>query len=122
MFLSTRGGSVYEERCGSQMETVASGGREPWVNSCGEMRRAELICPGGFRWRPAAGQCVLVIKTGSLGEDPCIIGMEDIGGEELAAGEVQLYSGGSSITLKNDGRILLEGTVYVNGEVLGSAT
>lgn len=122
MFLSTRGGSVYEERCGGQMETVAAGGREPWIYSCGEMQRAELICPGGFRWRPAAGQGVLVMKTGSLGEEPCIIGTEDSGGEALEPGEVQLFSAGSSITLKNDGRILVEGTVYVNGEVLESAT
>lgn len=122
MFLSTRGGSVYEERCGSQMGTVAAGGREPWVNSCGEMQRAALICPGGFRWRPMAGQEVLVIKTGSLGEAPCIIGMEDGDGDALAPGEVQLFSEKSSITLKNDGRILIEGNVYVNGEVLGDAT
>ena len=86
------------------------------------MQRAELICPGGFRWCPTAGQGVLVIKTGSLGEDPCIIGTAVGGGEELAPGEVQLFSEKSSITLKNDGRVLIEGTVYVNGEVLGGAT
>ena len=40
----------------------------------------------------------------------------------MLPGEVRLYTGGASITLKNDGRILLAGRVAVEGGLTVNGT
>lgn len=78
----------------------------------GERREVGVFAPGGYCWRPALGQELLVIK----GEDgPCAAGGRCVG--EVQPGEVLIYAarGGASIRLKNDGKIELTGRVTVNG-------
>lgn len=78
----------------------------------GERREIGVFGPGGYCWRPALGQELLVIK----GDDgPCAAGSRCEG--ELLPGEVLIYAakGGASVRLKNDGSIELVGRVTVNG-------
>ncbi|MBQ8851082.1 MAG: hypothetical protein IJZ66_01375 [Oscillibacter sp.] len=69
-------------------------------------------------WLPRRGQGILIVKAGDLGEELCCAGAEMEIPEEMEEGELFLQSGGASIFLKNDGRILLEGQVFVNGEAI----
>ena len=58
---------------------------------------------------------LLVLKGGPGGEEAFVLGVQ---GESaaLADGEVELRSEAASITLRNDGAILLQGNVIINGE------
>lgn len=79
-----------------------------------ETRRAPLLAPGGISWRPSDGQEVLVLKSGG---ELFVAGTPLAADETLRPGELRLASaGGASLTLKNDGRVLVEGDVYLNGE------
>lgn len=40
----------------------------------GERRELPVYGPGGYVWRPAKDQQVLVLKTGAAGEAPCVAG------------------------------------------------
>ena len=40
----------------------------------GERRELPVYGPGGYIWRPAKDQQVLVLKTGAAGEAPCVAG------------------------------------------------
>lgn len=76
-----------------------------------ERRGLAVYAPAGYRWRPAPGQKVLVLKTA---EGPCVIGTPSGGG--LDAGEIGLSAdGGAAVTLKTDGRVLLGENVEVSG-------
>jgi len=81
-----------------------------------EKRNLPVYAPGGYAWRPRFGDEVLVIKCAdeSLGVVSALCNP----GEELEGGEVLIYSGGASIHLKNDGRVLISGEVYINGSPL----
>lgn len=76
-----------------------------------EERLLPLISPGGYAWLPAAGEQVLVLRDGT----PCIVGREQSEQEDLSPGDVRLYAGDASITLRGDGRIELTGQIFVNG-------
>lgn len=89
----------------------------PAVELDGERRGLCVYAPGGYRWRPALGQKVLVLKADG---DPCVVGTPSAGG--LAPGEVALDSGGgAAIRLDNQGRVTLgrdaavTGALYVGG-------
>lgn len=85
-------------------ETVA-------VELDGERRGLTVYGPGGYRWRPAAGDKVLVFKTG---DGLCVAGIP--ADTSLEEGEVGLFAaGGAAVTLKKDGRVVLDGEVTVNG-------
>ena len=81
----------------------------------GERRWAGIYSPGGYRWRPAQGEQVLVLKAGAEREQPCIVGRHQDG--ELEPGEVEISSGTgkSVICLCGDGELALNGWVTVNG-------
>lgn len=85
----------------------------------GERRELGVYGPGGYCWKPALGDQVLVLKAGAQGETPCIAGkrQRDSG---LEAGEVSIYNGRqtSGLKLRGDGRLELEGQVMVNGQNL----
>ena len=81
----------------------------------GERRNLPVYGPGGYLWRPGAGQQVLVLKLGQQGEQPCVAGAE-LSEAEWTPGEVKLYSNGASIVLRNNGRVEIQGDVYINGE------
>lgn len=90
------------------------------VYTDGDRRWLPLYTPGGYCWRPAAGDRVLVIKAGENGESACVIGREQKQ-DELSEGEVCLYSAkGAKNTLTNDKRVALEGSVTINGMGLES--
>ena len=85
-----------------------------WTGS--ERRDVAVFGPGGYAWRPAAGDRVLVLKAGGEQESPFILGMEP-GGEELSPGEVCLSGGSSSIRL-GSGALDLNGNIRINGTAL----
>ena len=74
--------------------------------------------PGGYCWRPTVDDKVLVLKTGSQGESPCILGKQQQL-DELQPGEVRLTGGESGILLGQD-KLELTGVVRINGQTLES--
>ena len=89
---------------------VTIGGEQPAVLTDGEEREARVLSPGGFSWRPAPMDPVLI----SRGEDCCILGrLQDLCG--LEPGEVRLHTGAAAISLLPDGSIRFTGRVSING-------
>lgn len=103
---------------GSQVGQVTLGGDPAAVCLDGERRELPVFGPGGYIWRPARGDQVLVIKTGADGEAPCVAGTRCGGAEALREGEVLIRCGGASIHLTSGGQILLTGDVRVNGKTV----
>lgn len=83
----------------------------------GERRGVEIYAPGGYHWVPAAGDQVLVLKTGERGEKPCAVGVA-AGGQGLKPGEVLISSGACAIKLGADGRVCVTGSLTVNGRAV----
>lgn len=85
-----------------------------------ERRGMEVYAPGGYRWRPAVGQQVLVLKAEG---EPKVVGVP-VDGAGLAPGETALENGGAWIRLGADGGIRLgpqvqvEGSLYIDGQEL----
>lgn len=72
-----------------------------------------VVTPSGIECVPKKG-CDAVVAVLDLGE--MCLGVVSQNQSALLPGEIKLYSEGASITLKNDGRILLEGKVLINGK------
>ena len=100
----------------AELGTVTLGGYPAGVVLGGERRWLPVYGPGGYSWRPTAGDKVLVLKAGAEGEAPCILGKVQQG-EELKAGEVKLSGGASSILLGQE-TLELEGDIRINGTTL----
>jgi len=100
----------------AELGTVTMGGDLTGVSLGGERRWLDVYGPGGYSWRPAAGDKVLVLKAGAEGEAPCVLGkiQEET---ELQPGEIRLSSGENCLSLGED-RLELRGQVYVNGQAL----
>ena len=96
--------------------TVTLGGDPAAVSLGGERRQVPVYAPGGYQWRPAAGDQVLVLKTGAQRESPCVAGGCCQSGE-LSPGEVRISSGSGQIRLR-DGRVEVQGQLWINGEQL----
>lgn len=79
----------------------------------GERRKVPVCCPGGYAWRPAVGDEVLVLKTGSEGEQPYILGRTGGAEEILEPGQVRLGSFQCGLLCGEE--LELHGTVRVNG-------
>ena len=75
----------------------------------GERRELPVYAPGGYVWRPARDQQVLVLKTGAAGEAPCVAGTPCGDEREVSPGEVVIYSGSSTIRLGGNGQVLVNG-------------
>lgn len=74
----------------------------------------KVLAPFGVAYVPLLGEEAMVA---SLDGVKLCVGVVVRGNRDLQKGELRLFSaGGSSITLKNDGRVLIEGDVYINGE------
>lgn len=97
------------------LETVSLGGENSTVISSGKQSKRAVFAPGGLAWVPKRGQGVLVVKAGM---EDCIAGAEMEGVGDMAPGEIRLFSQTASVWLKNDGTILLEGKVFLNGKEL----
>ena len=82
----------------------------------GERRQVPVCCPGGYAWRPAVGDEVLVLKAGAEGEQPYILGRTGAAGESLKPGQVRVGSAQCGLLCGEE--LELSGTVKVNGEEL----
>lgn len=118
MWLSTRTGHESPEFSGAEIAMVSLGGAVPTVVTSGGQIPVTLFGPGGYVWVPKRYDEVLVVKAGGVGEEDCIAGAEMDIPEGLLPGEVAISSEGASLTLKNDGRILLDGQLFINGEAV----
>lgn len=118
MWTSDRGRTCPVEEPAAGLGAVTLGEEPAGVYLEGERRWTEVYSPGGYSWRPAAGDQVLVLKAGSERESPCIVGRRQTGG--LEPGEVDIVSGEgkSAVRLYSGGELALEGQVTVNGTPL----
>ena len=92
---------------------VTMGGRETGVITEAEARNVPVFSPGGYIWRPASGESLLVVKCGN---EVCAAGKEtEKPPEGFEEGEVYIKSKGASIWLKNSGEIVLTGNVNIEG-------
>lgn len=103
----------------AELGEVTLGGDPAGVSLGGERRGLEVYGPGGYCWRPAAGERVLVLKAGTEGESPCVLGLRQRDGG-LRPGEVLVHGsgGGETSSLRLGRRLELEGDIYVNGQTL----
>lgn len=112
--------TAQQEGTAADMGVTTIGGGSASVMARGEQRDLEVFAPGGLVWQPRAGDTVLVIKGGVGCQEHCVVAAEtgSAAPEDMAPGELFLYSaGGASIHLKNDGSILLSGTVKLDGDL-----
>ncbi len=87
----------------------ASGGRVK-INASSDYAEIPVAAPYGISYVPVAGEETVVLSAG--GEDICLGTLSK--NQNLKPGELMLKSaGGASITLKNDGK------VYINGKAAG---
>jgi len=113
MWTSERNRNLPAKEAAAELGTVTLGGDPAGVSLGGERRWLTVYGPGGYTWRPTAGDKVLVLKAGAEGESPCILGTTQ-GTAKLKPGEVRLDGGGSSIHLGQN-RLELSGNLYING-------
>ena len=113
-----RSGRLPVEEADAELGLVTLSGDPAGVLLGGERRWLPVYSPGGYCWRPAVGDRVLVLKAGQEGEIPCVLAAEQ-GQRELAPGEVCLQGGGSRVHLGQD-RLELNGNITVNGQPLES--
>ena len=93
---------------------VTIGGDAPAVELDSERRDLVVYAPGGYRWRPARGQKVLVLKADG---ETCVAGAPSRAG--LEPGEVALDSaGGAGLKLDNGGNVSVTGNLVVGGTEL----
>ena len=116
MWTSERDRRAVVQEAAAEVGLVTLGGDPAGVNLGGERRWLPVYSPGGYAWRPAAGDKVLVVKTGGEREAPCVLGRAQQG-EDLRPGEVRLEGPDCSLALR-DGAVHLNGTVWVNGMTL----
>lgn len=101
----------------AQSGTVTVEGAEAAVYTSGEDRDVKVVSPRGFFWKPKNGEKVLVIKGGVFGEEAYIVGAVQDKDGGLAAGEVRIANarGDAEIVLRNNGRIDINGNLFING-------
>ncbi len=115
MWLSKRDRQGQEPVRQARVGQVTLPGDPAAVWTGGERREVAVFGPGGYAWRPGAGDEVLVLKAG---EEYCLAGTRCAG--ELSPGEVLLTGpAGSSIRLGAGGVVDITGTALrFNGAVL----
>ena len=132
MWLSERDMRREQGEPAAELGVVTLGGDPAGVSLGGERRQLPVYSPGGVTWRPAAGDRVLVLKTGAAGdrvlvlktgaagEQPCVIGRTQQGTDGLAPGAVRLAApgGGGGVLADREG-VNLYGTVKVGGTEIG---
>ena len=107
------------QRRGGAQGTAAEGritisGSSPGVMSESEKRGAAVCAPGGYIWKPAGGEEVLVINS----SDGAAVAGCLIQGGGIQPGEVMVFSaGGASVLLKNDGNVYITGNLHVSGVI-----
>lgn len=116
MWTAERNRNVRSGEPAAELGCVTLGGDPAGVSLGGERRWIGVYGPGGYSWRPTAGDKVLVLKAGAEGEAPCLLGVPQEEAE-LKPGEVRITGGESSIFLGQE-RLELEGEMYLNGQTL----
>ena len=114
MWLSSQSRKTQRSDQGAETGVVTLEGEEMAVYLTGERRNLPVLSPGGYCWRPAEGETVLVLKSGADGEELWVAGVPG-DGTDLAPGEVRIQSRQAAVFLGNDGSIDLRGTVKING-------
>ncbi|WP_369282753.1 hypothetical protein [Oscillibacter sp. GMB15532] len=103
---------------GADLGVTSISGESAGVVTRGEVRALPVYGPGGYAWRPAAGETVLVIKGGTGGEESCVAGAKQTDAPAgLRPGEVYIHANGGSVYLKNDGTVELQGSIVLTGQV-----
>jgi len=97
---------------------VTASGTENAVLLGSERRWLPVMTPGGYRWRPRAGETVLVLKAGNDGEFPCILAGQTQGEDALKPGEVELVGPGCGVKLTQNSQVSIQGAMTVNGTSL----
>ena len=97
--------------------TVTIEGEVTAVFSSGEKREVKTVGPGGYEWQPRKGEDVLIVRGGIFGEESYAVGVPEQTGEALEPGEVRIRSAaaGTEIVLHNNGRIDINGVLFING-------
>lgn len=112
MWLSKKNAAQHRAAHTADVGVVSIGAAAPAVVTDAEERDLALFAPGGYVWRPAAGEQVLMFRTGAVG---AVAGAK-MAAREVAPGEVLIFStGGASIRLGADGSLELVGNVKING-------
>ena len=101
----------------AQDGSVTIEGGELAVFSSGEKREVKTAAPGGYEWRPRKGENVLVVRGGTFGEEVYAVGVVEAAASGLAPGEVRIRSGTGTaeIVLHNNGRVDINGLLFING-------
>lgn len=129
MWTSNRKREGLSQECTADQGIVTLGGDPAAVYLGGERRWVSLYAPGGYQWRPKAGDKVLVVKAGDHREIPCLVGKrpDELSEEdELPPGSVRIHSGTGVVLLDEEGltlqgdEVALEGDITVNGQSLQS--
>ena len=97
--------------------SVTIGGEDAAVLTKSEKRGVEVLSPGGYIWLPVAGQDAVTVDAG--GNDRYIAGCvgQDVP-SDLQPGEIYIKSnGGASLVLKNNGALVLTGSVRIEGSL-----
>ncbi len=118
MWLSKRIMHEAPEEDAATLGTVTIGGDDAAVLTDAEKRSAKIISPGGYCWQPSAKDCVLIVK----GNELYLSGRLQEDAKGLAAGEVRVFSNGSSVTLRNSGKVEIGGDVYIDGDLFVHGT
>ena len=106
---------------GADLGVTTIAGDRVGVVTRGEVRDLPVYGPGGYLWTPGSGEAVLVIKGGPGGEEQCVAGARPAKAPRaILPGEVYLYGpGGSSVYLKQDGSVDIQGgKVSISGELV----
>lgn len=111
MWTSERNRRLPVGESAAEVGLVTLGGDPAGVNLGGERRWLSVYSPGGYTWRPSAGDRVLVLKTGSEQESPCILGVAQKE-NDLHPGEVRLTGEGCGIRLDGE-KLTLDGQVWL---------
>lgn len=118
MWLSEQRRKIGRDERTAEVGVVTLQGEQTGVYLSGERRDLPILGPGGYCWRPAAGEQVLVLKAGEDGEQPWVAGTACEMAAELEPGDVGIFAGGAAVVLQRNGTVDLRGTVMLNGESL----
>lgn len=116
MWTTERNRTLPVREAEAELGLVTLGGDPAGVLLGGERRWLNVYSPGGYSWRPSAGDRVLVLKAGAEQESACILGTVQKE-TQLAPGEVRLSGSGTSIRLGAN-KLDLNGEITVNGQDL----
>lgn len=116
MWTSNRKQDSRNQEAPGDIGVVTLGGDPAGVYLSGERRWVAVYVPGGYQWRPAVDEHVLVLKAGDHQESPCLVGVRQPE-EELEPGCVRIKGGTGQIDLCGDG-VRLNGQVWIGEQTL----